>query len=450
MFFRQVLYRDLGCASYLLGDHGEAIVVDPRWEIDVYLETARVEELRIAHVLDTHEHADHVSGRERLAAATGAKVHRPARNSETGLVLDVGLLRLTARAAPGHRPEHVVLTVADLSRSPDPWLVLTGDSMLVGDLARPDLAYEPAAGALALHRTMGELMALGDHVEVWPGHIGGSLCGGTSLSGKTSSTVGFERRHNSFLALDEDHFVTALTTSLPTRPPNVEHIVALNRRVTPTPPVVLEPRAGTDLVGLLGANVTVLDARAPEDFDRAHLAGSINLPVSSSGVGTRAGWTLSPDQALLLVAQDTESAARMASALQAVGLDQLAGFTLAEPQAWRTAGLPVAQADAWNLDRLLDELQADAVDLIDVREPDEWILGHVPGSVNVPLHLLRDVASAAIPDRGRTTAVACAAGMRAAFAASLLRRAGRRDVVRLSDGGVPGLGARGLELEVGL
>lgn len=449
VFFCQVLYRDLGCASYLLGDGGEAIVVDPRWDIDIYLETARAEELRITHVLDTHDHADHVSGRERLAAATGARVHRPATNAERLPVLGVGRLRLTARAAPGHRPEHVVLAVADLSRSPEPWLLLTGDSLLVADLARPDLAYEPVEGALALYRTIRELITVGDGVEVWPGHVGGSLCGGALLSGKPSSTVGFERRHNALLALDEDRFVAELTTRLPTRPPNVPHIVALNQRTGAAPPVVLEPLSGDELRVQLRAGAIVLDARPPGEFDRAHLAGSINLPVTSPGVGTRAGWTLSPDQALVLVAADTLSAARMASALQAVGLSRLAGFVHADERDWTAAGLSVAQADAWDLDRLLAELRADAVELVDVREPDEWVQGHVPGSFNVPLHRLRDVVSAGLPDRSRTTAVACAAGMRAAFAASLLRRAGHHDVVRLSGGGVPGLGARGLELDIG-
>jgi hydroxyacylglutathione hydrolase len=450
VFFRQVLYRDLGCASYLLGDGDEAIVIDPRWDIEVYLETARVESLRIVHVLDTHDHADHVSGRERLAAVTGARVHRPVTDGEPDLVLEVGHLRVHTLAAPGHRPEHVVFAVADLTRGPEPWLLLTGDSMLVGDLARPDLAYQPAEGAHAMHRTISQLIALGDHVEVWPGHIGGSLCGGAGLSGKTSSTIGFERRHNPLLALDADSFVSELTASLPTRPPNVEHIVELNRRSGAAPAALLEPLAEDDLVAPVAAGTTILDARSPDDFDRAHLAGSINLPVSSAGVGTRAGWTLSPDQELVLVAADPESAAQMADALQAVGFANLTGFALADHRAWTAAALPVAHADAWDVDRLLAELRADAVELVDVREPSEWVLGHVRGSVNVPLNRLRDVATAGIPDRGRPTAVACAAGVRAAFAASLLRRSGCRDVVRLAEGGVPGLGARGLKLEVGL
>jgi hydroxyacylglutathione hydrolase len=450
MFFRQVLYRDLGCASYIIGADGEAVVVDPRWDIDIYLEIARVEELRISHVLDTHDHADHASGRERLAAATGAAIHRPLAEAGDELTLRVGDIELSARPAPGHRPEHRVFVVADLSRSSEPWLVLTGDSLLVGDIARPDLAYEPAEGARALHETLAELAALGDHVEVWPGHVGGSLCGGIGLSGKTSSTFGFERRHNPFLGLDADHFVSELTQSLPTRPPNVDRIVDLNRRTSAAPAVSLNALDNATLGDLLTRGVTVLDSRSPQDFDVAHLAGSINLPIDSAGVGTRAGWTLSPDDELVLVAADEDAVARTAVALQAVGFVQLRGFSLPDEYDWAAADLPVASSDAWELDRLAAELRADAVDLIDVREPQEWALGHIPGSMNVPLHRLRDISAEVLPDGGRTTAVACAAGARAAFAASLLRRLGRPDVVRVSGGGVPDLGTRGLELEVGL
>lgn len=450
MFFEQVLYRDLGCASYIVGGDGEAAVVDPRWDVDIYLDIARAEGLRITHVLDTHDHADHVSGRERLAAATGAMIHRPL--SETGrqLTLRVGTVRLRAIAAPGHRPEHRVFAVADLSRSAEPWLLLTGDSLLVGDIARPDLAYEPAEGARALHATLAELVALGDDVEIWPGHVGGSLCGGAGLSGKPSSTVGFERRHNPLLSLDVERFVSELIASLPTRPPNVERIVEINRRTSVTPTAALPVLDNATLGDLLARGVTVLDARSPQDFDVAHVAGAINLPIASPGAGTRAGWTLSPDDELVLVAADEEAARRTAGALQAVGFSQLSGFSVADEYAWADAGLPVASSDAWGLERLAAALRADTVDLIDVREPREWAQGHVRGSMNVPLDRLREVSAEALPDGGRTTAVACAAGARAAFAASLLRRSGRPDVVRVSGGGVSDLGAHGLELEVGL
>ena len=227
MFFRQVLYRDLGCASYVVGDADEAVVVDPRWDIDEYLRIAAAERLSIAHVVDTHEHADHVSGRERLVAATGARSHRPTApasesapgDRDSGIIaagdtIDVGSVRLTALGTPGHRPEHLSFAVADLSRGPEPWMLLTGDSLLVGDVARPDLAYEPAEGAAALHATLAELLALGDWVELWPAHVGGSLCGGAGLSHKPSSTIGYERRHNPLLALGEPEFVRGVTASL--------------------------------------------------------------------------------------------------------------------------------------------------------------------------------------------------------------------------------------------
>jgi glyoxylase-like metal-dependent hydrolase (beta-lactamase superfamily II) len=326
LFFRQVLYRDLGCASYLLGDGDEAVVVDPRWDIDEYVEIAAAERLRITHVVDTHEHADHVSGRVGLAQATGAQAHRPA--TAAGLAPDtispgdeimIGALCLTALAAPGHRPEHLAFTVADLTRSSEPWMLLTGDSLLVGDIARPDLAVTATEGAHDLHASLRRLIELGDHVEVWPAHIGGSLCGGAGLSGKTSSTVGFERRHNPLLELGEDEFVQGLTSSLPSRPPNVDRIVGLNRRTSGPPLPAPDPLSGDALRRALATHATVIDCRTPAEFDAGHIAGSINLPVASPGVGTRAGWAFDPMQPVLIVAADEAEAKRMTLALQAVG-----------------------------------------------------------------------------------------------------------------------------------
>src|SRR5665213_3655882 len=228
MIFRQVLYKDLGCASYLLGCAGQAIVVDPRFDVDVYVDMAREEGLQIVHVIDTHDHADHISGRERLAALTGARSHRPVRAEDprgddlsAGEELAVGNIRIKALATAGHRPEHLALLVSDLSRSPEPWLLLSGDSLLVGDLARPDLAVDAQEGACELHASVRRLLGLADHVEVWPAHIGGSLCGGAGLSGKPSSTIGFERLNNELLSLSEQEFVRAVTSSIPARPPNV-------------------------------------------------------------------------------------------------------------------------------------------------------------------------------------------------------------------------------------
>jgi hydroxyacylglutathione hydrolase len=454
-FFRQVLYRDLGCASYVLAGDGEAVVVDPRWDIDVYLEIAREEDLRIAYILDTHDHADHVSGRRRLAELTGARSYHAVVAGDLaddgirpGEEIAIGDIRVRPVGAPGHRPEHIVFAVADLSRGTGPWMLLTGDSLLVGDLARPDLAVEAVDGASLLHASLGSLIELGDHVEVWPGHVGGSLCGGAGLSGKTSSTVGFERRHNPWLLADHDEFVRALTHNMPPRPPNVERIVAINRSGSTGPPAVAELAPG-HLRELLQPNVSVLDARSPEAYDEGHLAGSVNLPVCSHGVGTRAGWSVAPDEDVIIVADAADVARRMVSILQAVGLWQIVGYVLGDRTAWERHGLPVTRSDAWDLDQLAGGLRRHEVDLVDVRDTSEWIAGHVPGSRHMPLDRLGAGRSVHLADNGRTTAVACAAGNRAAFAASLLRRAGHPNVVRVSGGGVADLGERGIGLDVG-
>jgi glyoxylase-like metal-dependent hydrolase (beta-lactamase superfamily II)/rhodanese-related sulfurtransferase len=457
VFFRQILYRDLGCASYIIGDAGQAVVVDPRWDIDVYLETAATERFEITHVIDTHEHADHVSGRPALVQATGAQAHRPATGDgdgpdliRAGDEIAVGSLAIRAVGTPGHRPEHLSFAVCDRSRGEDPWLLLTGDSLLVGDVARPDLAYEPAEGAAELYRTLGELLGLGDHVEVWPAHVGGSLCGGAGLSMKTSSTLGFERLHNPLLSAGERAFVDGVTSSLPCRPPNVDRIVGLNRRTDGRIPG--EPRVlGPDAVGQLFTDgVVVLDSRSPDDFDAGHLPDAVNLPVTSPGFGTRAGWALDPESSLLIVAADEAAIRATASRLHAVGFWALSGGCVADTLEWERRGLPTACTDAWDLDRLALGILDDAVQLIDVREEREWLTGHVDGSHHVPLNRLREVELVPPPVDGRTTAVACAAGVRAAFAASLLRRAGRHGVVRVAGGGVPDLASRGVVLAGGL
>ena len=254
--------------------------------------------------------------------------------------------------------------MADLSRSTKPWLLLTGDSLLVGDLARPDLVLVTEAGATTLHSSVKQLLALGDHVEVSPRHVGGSLCGGAGLSRKTSTTIGFERRHNPLLLVDQDDVVHGLLESIPPRPPNVDRIVELNRAASGEP-ADARPLDATELRELLSARVTVLDARRPPAFDAGHLAGAVNLPVSSAGVGTRAGWSLAPEEPIVIAADDSPVAHAMASALQAVALWQLAGYTVGDELAWKQLGLPVAEARSLDVEQVAGSLRRDAVDLVE-------------------------------------------------------------------------------------
>jgi hydroxyacylglutathione hydrolase len=199
----------------------------------------------------------------------------------------------------------------------------------------------------------------------------------------------------------------------------------------------------------LAGGAVVLDCRMPDRFDDGHLAGAINLPVSSPGVGTRAGWALDPAQPIVVVAEDEPSAHAMVSALQAVGFWALDGYCVADLHGWANEELPLTCSDSWDLDHLAEGVRERRIELVDVRELPEWMTGHVAGSHHVPLHRLRDVSSVPVAPEGRTTAVACAAGIRAAFAASLLRRAGRHDIVRVAGGGIGDLGAHGIELALG-
>jgi len=241
MLFKQITHDDLGCASYLIGDEqaGVAAVVDPRFEIDEYLELARYRGVNIEHVLETHNHADHVSGHGRLVAATGARIHvhraaEPVYAHEPfddGWELQLGTVTIRALHTPGHRPEHTAFLLFDSRRGSEPWAVLSGDSLFVGDVARTDLAIEKTLGARQIFTSVhSKLLTLPDECELWPAHLGGSMCGGAGMDAKICSTIGFERRHNPTLAIeDEDEFVAQAVEKLGPQPPNFEKIVALNR-----------------------------------------------------------------------------------------------------------------------------------------------------------------------------------------------------------------------------
>ncbi|MCL6441421.1 MAG: MBL fold metallo-hydrolase [Thermoleophilum sp.] len=284
MIFRQVMHDDLGCASYLVGDErtGRAAVVDPKFEIDEYLQLARYHGLSIEHILETHNHADHVSGHGRLAAATGATIHIHRLASpdyehepfDDGFELSLGDVRIRALHTPGHRPEHTAFLLYDVRRSQQPWALLTGDSLFVGDIARPDLAIEKHEGARGIFRSLRRMLELPEHVEIWPGHIGGSLCGGDTVDRKPVSTLGYERLHNEMLAVtDEDEFVDRATRDLPPQPPNFQAIVALNRGPLLIDGVEARPLTPRQVLLKQHAGALVVDVRTALQFDEAHVPG---------------------------------------------------------------------------------------------------------------------------------------------------------------------------------
>ena len=428
MIFRQFVDDDLGCASYLLGDEGthEAVVVDPAYAVEQYMAAAKQEHIRIVRTLETHTHADHVSGHGRLALEHGIPVAiHPAAKAEyehapleDGQEIVLGEVVLRVIHTPGHRPEHCCFAVIDRTRADEPWLVLTGDSLFVGDAARPDLAVEAVDGARELYTSLRRLLELPDGVEVYPGHVAGSLCG-ASMSSKASTTIGFERRFNPMLgAADVEEFVSASALTRAPRPPNLEHIVELNRG-----PSV---GAAEPLVERDGLEPPILDVRPADVFVAGHAQGAINVPLSRRGFATRAAFVLLPDEPPLIHATTREQAEDAAGRLHAVGIFDLGGYVLRAPETETLE--PVAVDD---LDRLLE----DGAEVIDVRELYERDDGFIPGSRNIPYRLVREYG-AELKEEGRPVVTICESGARAAVAASVLAASGV-DARPVLHGGIP-------------
>jgi hydroxyacylglutathione hydrolase len=457
MIFRQVTQDDLGCASYLIGDEdaGAAAVVDPRLDIDEYLRLARYLGVRIEHVLETHNHADHVSGHGRLAASTGATIHihREAQADydhepfDDGWELELGALTVRALHTPGHRPEHTAFALIDTGRGPEPWAVLTGDSLFVGSIARPDLAVDKEEGARGIFHSLHEgLLSLPDTCEVWPGHLGGSLCGGPGMDLKVSSTIGYERAHQPLLRIDEeDEFVRAAIGDLGPQPPNFAAIVATNRGPLIRGGAHADPLTPRQLEQHRREGALVVDVRTELQFDDAHVPDAVCITALRAGFGSKLAWIADHDQPVVVVGRDDEEARRAIGLAASVGVTNVAGYLAGGMTSWREDQRPVQRTPRMTVSELHERWEGgDRPQVLDVRERDEWQRGHIPGAVHRPYH---DVD--AVPpgiDRERPVAVICASGQRAAVAASLLRRHGARDVIHVVEGGVPLWGREGWPL----
>jgi glyoxylase-like metal-dependent hydrolase (beta-lactamase superfamily II)/rhodanese-related sulfurtransferase len=434
VLFQQFLDDDLGCASYLIGDEeaGVAAIVDPPYAIEPVLEAVERHGVRLVRVLETHTHADHLSGHGRLALELGVPVSiHPAAEAayphdplEDGAEVELGAVRLRAVHTPGHRPEHTCLTVIDGSRAGEPWLVLTGDSLFVGDAGRPDLAIGAQEGATALFHSLRRLLELADGVEVFPGHVAGSLCG-KGMSSKGSSTIGFERRFNPALQLDDEQaFVTEAAGAGAPKPPNMSRIVDLNRG----PFVGAAPAVGELPAPPPGA--ALLDVRDLDDFLAGHRDGAISVPVRGGSFATKAAFVLEADEPVVIQAADRAQAERAVRGLRSVAFLELEGYVLGGGAATMR---PVTLEE---LGGLLEE----GAELIDVREREERDTGYIAGSRNIPYRLL-PVCGADVPT-DRPVVTICSTGPRAAIAASILAARGI-DARPVLQGGVAAWAARG-------
>jgi glyoxylase-like metal-dependent hydrolase (beta-lactamase superfamily II)/rhodanese-related sulfurtransferase len=444
MLFRQIIHEDLGCASYLVADResGVAVVVDPQWDVEPYRRLARLHGVRIGHVLETHNHADHVSGHGRLTRTTGASVHvnelaaaeYPHEPFGDGWVLELGDLRIEAIHTPGHRPEHTCFLLSDAGRGGDPWALLSGDSLFIGDVARPDLAIEPRQGAAQMFRSLRErLLTLDDEVEVWPGHLGGSLCGGSSIDLKASSTIGFERRHNPALGFeDEGAFVESALASLPDRPPNVEQIVALNRGPFVEgfgTPAAMTPHEVEEAVA---AGAVVIDGRTNDQFDEAHIAGALSTSAYDTGFATKVSRVAPPGAEVIVVAASDGDERDAAELLAAVGI-RVRGFLEGGMTAWRTEDRAVSRIELIDPEELAARVEgAEPPLILDVRNEAEYAGEHIPGSLHIPYgDLARRCGE--LP-RDRPIAAICRGGKRSGLAASILQREGFSEVVHVGKG----------------
>jgi hydroxyacylglutathione hydrolase len=446
MLFRQIVHEDLGCASYLVGDvsAGVAAVVDPQWDIDPYLRLSRLHGVDIEHVLETHNHADHVSGHGRLARATGAKIHvhelaepeYPHEGFTDGWKLRIGTLEVEAVHTPGHRPEHTSFLLRDTARGEEALAVLTGDSLFIGDAARPDLAIEPRDGAAAIYRSLQErLLTLPDEVEVWPGHLGGSLCGSASIDHKASSTIGFERRHNRAMQFpSEEEFVSNAVRTLGERPPNVEHVVALNRGPlieelgTPAP---LAPRA---VEVAIAEGAILVDARTDEQFDEAHIPAAISASAYDTGFATKVAQVVPDGVELIVVAASDGYELEAAELLSSVGL-RVRGYLEGGMTAWRSEGRTVQRVERIDPGELALRLNSGKPPVVlDVRGREEFAEAHIPGSLHIPYGELVDRLGE-LPGETQIAAV-CSGGKRSGLAVSILQREGIKNVVHVGDGGV--------------
>jgi len=444
MYFEQFYLGCLAHASYMVGSEGVAAVVDPQRDVEVYLEAAQANGLRIRYVIETHLHADFVSGHRELATRTGAQIYVGARAgarfphvaAAQGEEIRFGQCILRFLETPGHTVESVCVAVTDLERSTEPYAVLTGDTLFIGDVGRPDLSPDHTPRQLAglLYDSLhGKLLSLADDVRVYPAHGAGSLCG-RQMSTERWSTIGEQRAKNYALQpAGRDEFVHLLTDSLPERPAYFARDAEINRMgaaaLDELPPI--EELLPEGLARLQQSGTAVLDTRPDAEFGEGHIAGSVNIPLAGQ-FASWAGALLGLETDLILVAADAERAAEARMRLARVGIERVAGY-LAGIAAWKRAGQPVermAQITVQDLDSLRN---ADAgLQIVDVRRPAEWDEGHLEGALSLPLNQLATAIRQLDP--ARVVAVHCKGGYRSAIAASLLARAGFHAVVNVTGG----------------
>jgi hydroxyacylglutathione hydrolase len=442
MYFEQFYLGCLAHASYLLASEGEAIVIDPQRDVDIYLQAAAEHGFQIRHIFETHLHADFVSGHQELADRTGATIYigktAGARFSHVdvgdGFQLRVGKLRIEVRETPGHTAESICLVVTDEEKSEKPWAVFTGDTLFIGDVGRPDLSKNltPQQLAVELYDSLHQkLLTLPDDVLVYPAHGAGSLCG-RNMRAERSSTIGTERLTNYALQIrSRDEFVRELTSRVPVRPDYFLQDAEINREGAPALSQLpeLAPISAVRLKAMLEDGALALDVRPGSEFAAGHVPGSVNIALSgqfASWAGSLLGLSCKP----VLIADTSEQISEAQIRMARVGIEKLCGYLQGGLAAWRSAGLTVAQFPEISVQDLRERRRD--LHLIDVRREGEWKAGHIDGAEWFPLDNLNK--SLPSTDRDTPIAVHCKSGYRSAIACSLFQRAGFTNVSNVLGG----------------
>lgn len=444
MYFEQFYLGCLAHASYMLASQGEAVVVDPQRDVELYLKAADDHGVTIRHIFESHLHADFVSGHRELAARTGATIYMGAQAGATfphvpvrdGFQLKFGQASIRVLETPGHTSESICMVVTDKEKSPEPWAVLTGDTLFIGDVGRPDLSPQHTPSELAgllydsLHQ---KLMTLADGVLVYPAHGAGSLCG-KNMRAERSSTIGTERLTNYALQIkSREEFVTQLTSNLPARPEYFLKDAEINRTgataLSDLPP--LRAIAPSELRLMLSSGEIALDVRPNEEFAAAHVPGSVNIALGgqfASWAGTVLGLAAHP----VLIASSDKQLEEARLRLTRVGIEILSGYLDGGVDAWKQAGLPVATISLMTPSELDARLKSHALQILDVRREPEWDAGHIEGATWWPLDNFR--VSPPELDHDAPVAVHCKGGYRSMIATSLLQRAGFKHVINVTGG----------------
>jgi len=453
MLVQQFFVKGLAHSSYLLGGTKTCAIVDPCRDIEVYLDAAKTLGMKITHILETHLHADFISGHLDLAEKTGARIcapkaagctfdHTPLAEGDTVEIEDMVVRVLET---PGHTPEHLSYVVVDQARGPDPVAVFCGDTLFVGDVGRPDLFPGKAQElALSLYHSLHEkLLKLPDFCEVYPAHGAGSLCG-RAMGAKRTSTIGYERKYNGALQIkDKDEFIASLTTNMPAAPDHFSRCSAINGSdptlIRSLP--VLAPFDPANLNGLVASrDMVVLDVRSYDAFGGQHVPGSYHIDLGGN-FATFAGWIVPPEKDILLVALESGQAEEAAVWLRRVGLDRVVGYLDGGMFEWAKAGLHTGHVGQLSVEEIHQMSTGDRnMTVVDVRAPNEYQGFHIEGAVNIPAPDLRERYSELDPTM--PTVLICSTGHRSSLSASILKQHGFRDVFN-GAGGMTAYGAAG-------